>query len=347
MPNAIDTPAPLLPAVARGDIAAFEAVYDRHSSTLFPILIRILGNAEDAREVLQETFVQVWNRADQFDATRGSEIAWLVSICRNRGIDRVRSRRLRETPESDAGREISRPGSNVVRTGADDALRNEEYSLLATALDPVAPPPEVRENILSTVRNTDRVVEKEASGQRLLFRRTIRRPWLAATAAVFFLALWGWSELRLRALREDIDEVHAGRELALEESRRLERTNKTLIDEVGALSAPTTRTITLSGQKASPSATARVFLDGQKRRAFVFFHDLPASGNDKSYQLWIIRAGKPQPESVSVFEVDEKGQASVVLENLPTATEIKGLAVTLEPRGGAPAPTGQKYLSGS
>lgn len=220
-------------------------------------------------------------------------------------------------------------------------------SLLATSLDPVPPPPEVREEILSAIGDSDRMMEKEASGQRLLFRKSTRSPWLAATAAVFFLALWGWTELRLRALTESIEEVNASREQAIEESRRLGRTNKTLIDEVATLTASTTRTIALSGQEPSPSATARVFLDEDKRRAFVFFHDLPASGSDKSYQLWIIRADKPEPQSVSVFDVDETGDASIVLENLPTATEIKGLAVTLEPRGGVSAPTGKKYLVGS
>lgn len=223
----------------------------------------------------------------------------------------------------------------------------ESASLLATSLDPVVPPPEALEDILSTVRNTNRDAEKEASRQRLLFRGPSRRPWLAATAAVFFLALWGWSELRVRALREELEEIQVGREHALEEGRRLERTNNTLSDQLAALSAPTTRTFVMSGQKASPSASGRVFLDGQKRRAFAFFHNLPANGNEKSYQLWMIRDGKPQPESASVFEVDERGEASVVLEDLPSASEIKGLVVTLEPRGGAPAPTGQRVLSGS
>lgn len=233
---------------------------------------------------------------------------------------------------------------------ADCSQAHREYlqaaSLLATSLDPVQPPPEVRAEVLSII-SSGNVIEKEPSGRPLLFRRSIRRPWLGTTAAVFFLALWGWSELRLRALKEEVKEVNASRENAVEEHRRVERTNKTLIDEVATLTAPRTRTIVLSGQQASPDATARVFLDVDKRRAFVFFHDLPASGRDKSYQLWILRADKPEPQSVSVFEVDEKGEASIVLEHLPTATEIKGLAVTLEPRGGAPAPTGQKYLVGS
>src|ERR1700753_1434362 len=97
----------LLPAVARGDLAAFEALYDRYSSTLYGLLLRILMNPDDAQEVLQETFVKVWTSARMFDAVRGSEAAWLISIARSRGIDRLRSRRIRSDRENDAGREIS------------------------------------------------------------------------------------------------------------------------------------------------------------------------------------------------------------------------------------------------
>src|SRR2546423_1179957 len=97
----------LLPAVSRGDLDAFEELYDRYSSTLFALLIRILGNADDAQEVLQETFVKAWTSATMFDAMRGSEVAWLISIARSRGIDRLRSRRIRVDREDEAGREIS------------------------------------------------------------------------------------------------------------------------------------------------------------------------------------------------------------------------------------------------
>src|SRR5204863_83565 len=81
----------LLPVVAGGDIAAFEELYDRYSSTLYALLIRILGNTEDAQEVLQEAFVKAWTSAKMFDALRGSEIAWLISVARSRGIDRLRA----------------------------------------------------------------------------------------------------------------------------------------------------------------------------------------------------------------------------------------------------------------
>src|ERR1700753_1683970 len=117
----------LLPAVARGDLAAFEALYDRYSSTLYGLLLRILMNPDDAQEVLQETFVKVWTSARMFDAVRGSEAAWLISIARSRGIDRLRSRRIRSDRENDAGREISIHSSFVVpSTGAEQAIRSEE-----------------------------------------------------------------------------------------------------------------------------------------------------------------------------------------------------------------------------
>src|SRR5881398_527910 len=123
---AMDTsfePSSLLPAVAHGDMAAFEQLYDRHSSTLYALLLRILANPEDAQEVLQETFVKAWTNAKMFDAARGSEVAWLISIARSRGIDRLRSRKIRGDRENDAGREISIRSSFVESTtGADKAV---------------------------------------------------------------------------------------------------------------------------------------------------------------------------------------------------------------------------------
>ena len=125
----------LLPAVARGDIAAFEELYDRYSSTLYGLLIRILGNAEDAQEVLQETFVKAWTSAQMFDAVRGSEVAWLISIARSRGIDRLRARRIRFDREDEAGREISTVSGFVDRTnGADRAIESEQRVAVRGAL---------------------------------------------------------------------------------------------------------------------------------------------------------------------------------------------------------------------
>ena len=134
MEQRVSVPA-LLPAVAEGDIGAFDALYDRHASTLYALLLRILGSAEDAQEVLQETFVKAWVNARMFDSVRGSETAWLISIARSRGIDRLRSRRIRADRENDAGREISIRSSFVDQsTGADSAIQSQERVALRGAL---------------------------------------------------------------------------------------------------------------------------------------------------------------------------------------------------------------------
>lgn len=132
---------PLLQYVAQGDTAAFETLYDRHSGILYGLLLRILGSPEDAQEALQETFVKAWGNASSFDASRGSEIAWLIAIARSRGIDKLRARRVRGDRENEAGREISfRTGDVVMSTGAENAIASQERIAIRKALDelPVA-----------------------------------------------------------------------------------------------------------------------------------------------------------------------------------------------------------------
>lgn len=129
------TSAALLPAVAQGNVSAFEELYDRYASTVYGLLLRILTNADDAQEVLQETFVKAWTSAKMFDAVRGSEVAWLISIARSRGIDRLRSRRTRLEREDEAGRELSIFSSFIEKsTGADDAIQSEERQAVRGAL---------------------------------------------------------------------------------------------------------------------------------------------------------------------------------------------------------------------
>jgi RNA polymerase sigma-70 factor (ECF subfamily) len=134
----------LLPAVARGDLDAFERLYDRHSSRLYALLLRILANPDDAQEVLQETFMKAWTSAKMFDAVRGSDVAWLISIARSRGIDRLRSRKIRGDREDDAGRELA-TGLGFVekRTGADDAIESEERMAVRGALAELPEPQRV------------------------------------------------------------------------------------------------------------------------------------------------------------------------------------------------------------
>jgi RNA polymerase sigma-70 factor (ECF subfamily) len=77
--------------VAAGSEAALETIYDRHAPAIFAAAYRLTSDRGTAEEVVQETFLALWNRAETFDASVGSLAAWLHTIARNRAIDRLRA----------------------------------------------------------------------------------------------------------------------------------------------------------------------------------------------------------------------------------------------------------------
>ncbi len=83
----------LLRGMAAGDREAFARFYDRYASMVFPLVLRIVRERTDAADVLQEVFWEAWRAAAQYDPTRGTPEAWLVTRARSRAIDRVRARR--------------------------------------------------------------------------------------------------------------------------------------------------------------------------------------------------------------------------------------------------------------
>jgi RNA polymerase sigma-70 factor (ECF subfamily) len=82
----------LIAAVAKGDEAAFERLYAATRAKLFGVVLRILRRQDLAEEVIQETYVRIWNSAGQFNPGVASPITWMASIARNRAIDVVRKR---------------------------------------------------------------------------------------------------------------------------------------------------------------------------------------------------------------------------------------------------------------
>lgn len=82
------------------DEAAFSMLYDRYSPLLFGVLSRILHDPQIAEEILQDTFLQLWKNAVQFDAARGTLAAWLVVIARNRALSRLRGSDMRHCGEN-------------------------------------------------------------------------------------------------------------------------------------------------------------------------------------------------------------------------------------------------------
>lgn len=81
--------------LAKGDQAALEEIYRATRVKLFGICLRILGDRKEAEDALQDVYVNLWQRADRYDPTRASPIAWLAAFARNRAIDRLRTGKVR------------------------------------------------------------------------------------------------------------------------------------------------------------------------------------------------------------------------------------------------------------
>src|SRR5947209_8323062 len=85
----------LVSRVCERDIAAFTQLYDRYGRTVYTMAVRMLGSS-DAEEIVQDVFLQLWNKADQFDPARGSFVSWFMTIARHRILDRLKSFTVQE-----------------------------------------------------------------------------------------------------------------------------------------------------------------------------------------------------------------------------------------------------------
>jgi RNA polymerase sigma-70 factor (ECF subfamily) len=118
----------LLARVLKGDQQAFSQLYDHSSTLLFTLALRILGNREEAVELLQDVYWEVWRKVSRYDVGRGTPVAWLITLTKSRAIDRLRARASRgyqatNSLEAGTAAEVADPGPSPYETQADQELR--------------------------------------------------------------------------------------------------------------------------------------------------------------------------------------------------------------------------------
>jgi RNA polymerase sigma-70 factor (ECF subfamily) len=134
--------ASLISRIAEGDNAAFTALYQRFSASLYGMAFRMMNDAKEAEDVLQEGFTYIWRKAASYDPSRSSPFAWAVMIIRNKAIDRLRVRQRLERLRDKVTTESSFYQEND-ETSADEPTLRERRALVRSALEQI--PPEQRQ----------------------------------------------------------------------------------------------------------------------------------------------------------------------------------------------------------
>jgi len=128
----------MIAQIGRRDQGAFGALYDRLSGPLYSLAFKMLGDASDAQDALQEVFVQIWSRASTYDPEKSSVFGWAVLLTRSRAIDRLRARdrRLRVVVESTAENKVAEAtDASTVESAADTANKKDEAAHVRSLLN--------------------------------------------------------------------------------------------------------------------------------------------------------------------------------------------------------------------
>jgi anti-sigma-K factor RskA len=218
----------------------------------------------------------------------------------------------------------------------------EALTLVAEALPQVAPSPGLRARVLAAVASepapAPRPVAVPAPVPPPAARRPSRTLWWAGwagLAAAAALLLFVNAELRtarqeLRALQDRLATLQT--ELSERESA------------LRFLSDPNVRYVSLGGLKPTPEASAWLLWNPGTRQGLLLARGLPTPPAGHAYELWALAGSQPVP--AGVFSVDAGGRGLLRLPTLPEGQAFDAFAVTLEPAGGVPKPTGPMHLHG-
>lgn len=131
----------LLERLVRRDEEALAILYDRHGRAAFSLAVRLVGDPETAEEVVQESFLAVWRRAETYRTERGSVRGWLLTVVRNRAIDVLRSRDGRTRAGVAVGRPVSIEDLVLIASDnpEEEAMRAVDGKVVRAALASLSP----------------------------------------------------------------------------------------------------------------------------------------------------------------------------------------------------------------
>ena len=129
----------LLARVAKRERAAFEQLYARYSNILYATAMKFLKQDADAQDVVQDVFIQIWDKAKLYDPTKGKPLTWALTRTRNRSIDRIRAIQRRTRLRDDFESETVADESAGVREALSEVDASEKSQILRDAVGRLSP----------------------------------------------------------------------------------------------------------------------------------------------------------------------------------------------------------------
>jgi RNA polymerase sigma-70 factor (ECF subfamily) len=129
----------LLARVARRERAAFEQLYDRYKNILYATAMKFLKEDADAQDVVQDVFIQIWDKAKLYDPAKGKPLTWALTLTRNRSIDRIRAIQRRTRLRDDFGKETVVDESAGMREALSGVDAGEKSQILREAVGRLSP----------------------------------------------------------------------------------------------------------------------------------------------------------------------------------------------------------------
>lgn len=129
----------LLEATGRGDRASFQDLHTRYAGVLFSTAYQVVNDQAEAEDILQDVFVQIWDKAKLYDRTRGKPLTWAMTLTRNKAIDRLRSAQRRHRLKDEVEKEtiaLQTPGSGGASGGdsSDQVYAIEKGKIIRSAV---------------------------------------------------------------------------------------------------------------------------------------------------------------------------------------------------------------------
>lgn len=120
----------LLARIARQDRAAFEDLFSRYSGILYATALKFLKDDADAQDVVQDVFIQIWDKAKLYDPAKGKPLTWALTLTRNRSIDRIRAIQRRTRLRDDFEKETTVDESGILREALSGVDANDTAQIL-------------------------------------------------------------------------------------------------------------------------------------------------------------------------------------------------------------------------